>query len=256
MTTLAANKPRAYEGPHADQLSAIPVIASDIIYEGAAIGIVAASGHARPLTSADRFGGFARAKADNSAGAAADISVERVASGAVVLTVSGALATDLDRPVYAADDDSFSLSPVGGAFIGFVRRFVSSGVAVVEFDVHALRDPFEGFVHELKSADYTVDAEDNGKMLWVDTDNVVITLPAVEGIAVGVGNIAGFGVAKVSVSPNAVDMIEGPDITAADNKDIINTKATARRGDHILLAYGDANGWRIAKKVGTWAREA
>jgi len=85
---------------------------------------------------------------------------------------------------------------------------------------------------------------------------VVITLPAVEGIGVGVGNIAGFGVAKVSVSPNAVDMIEGPGITAADDKDIINTKATARRGDHVIVVYGDANGWRISKIVGTWAREA
>ena len=56
MTTLAANKPRAYElGDQND----LPVIASDIIYEGAAVGIVKATGHARPLTSTDQFGGFA-----------------------------------------------------------------------------------------------------------------------------------------------------------------------------------------------------
>jgi hypothetical protein len=72
MTTLAANKPRAYE---LGERNHFPVIASDIIYEGAAVGIVAATGHAQPLTSADKFGGFAVAKADNSAGTAAAINV-------------------------------------------------------------------------------------------------------------------------------------------------------------------------------------
>lgn len=256
MTTLAANKLRAYEGSHEDELNAVPVIASDIIYEGAAIGIVAASGHARPLVAGDRFGGFARARADNSAGAAAAIGVDRITEGKIVLPVSGALITDVGLAVYASDDDTFSFSPVGGTFVGFLHGFVSSGVGIVLFDVNELKDPFEGLTHELKSANYTVTAADNGKMLWVDTDNVVITLPAVEGIGVGVGNIAGFGVAKVSVSPNSADMIEGPGITAADDKDIINTKATARRGDHLIVVYGDANGWRISKIVGTWAREA
>lgn len=257
MTTLATNKPRAYEGgPQRQEENAIPLITSDIIYEGAAVGVVDASGHARPLTAVDRFAGFAVRTADNSSGAAAAISGDVYQQGFVQISVTDCKITDKALPVYATDDDSFQLSPVGGTFIGFVHRFVASGLAVVAFDALNYRDPFEGFVHELKSANYTVDAEDNGKILWVDTDAVVITLPAVEGITVGVGNIAGFGAAKVSVSPAAVDMIEGPDITAADDKDIINTKATARRGDHLIIANGDANGWKIVKKIGTWAREA
>lgn len=258
MTTLAANKPRAYEGGvHRIDENSIPVIASDIIYEGAAVGVVDASGHARPLTASDRFAGFANAQADNSAGAAAAISVDVVQRGRVQLSVTGAVITDLQRPVYATDDDTFVFSPVGGVFIGYVARFVSAGKVIVHFDALNFVDPYQGFVHELKSANYTVDAEDSGKFLWVDTDNVVITLPAVEGIrGLRVGNIAAFGAAKVSVDPNAVDMIEGPDITAADNKDIINTKATARRGDYVELEQSDANGWVITRKVGTWAREA
>ena len=44
MTTLAANTPRTYEGgPVRIEEAAIPVIAADIIYEGAAVGIVPAS---------------------------------------------------------------------------------------------------------------------------------------------------------------------------------------------------------------------
>ena len=68
MTTLAANKPRAYE---LGERNHFPVIAKDIIYEGAAVGIVPGTGHAQPLTATDKFGGFAVAKADNSGGAAA-----------------------------------------------------------------------------------------------------------------------------------------------------------------------------------------
>jgi len=64
MTTLAANLPRSYE---LGALNHLPVIAADIIYEGAAVGVVAASGHARPLTAADRLPGFATRQADNAA---------------------------------------------------------------------------------------------------------------------------------------------------------------------------------------------
>jgi hypothetical protein len=70
MTTLAANKSRAFEGGDRNE---IPVIATDIIYEGAAVGVVPASGHARPLAAGDRFAGFAEEQADNSAGGAAAI---------------------------------------------------------------------------------------------------------------------------------------------------------------------------------------
>lgn len=253
MTTLAANKERRYQLGDKNEL---PTIGSDILYQGAAAGLVATSGHLRPLTSADLFLGFVEAKADNSAGSAAAINGNLVAYGRLVLPITGLLITDVGLPVYATDDDTFTLSPVGGVFIGFVDRFISAGSGVVSFNAPAFEDPYAGFVHELKSVNYTVDAEDSGKWLWVDTDNVVITLPAVEGIrGVRIGNIAGFGVAKVSVDPNAVDMIEGPDITAADNKDIINTKVTARRGDFIEIEQGDANGWVITRKRGTWARE-
>ncbi|MCX5513427.1 hypothetical protein C3941_23850 [Kaistia algarum] len=254
MTTLAANKPRAYEF---GSRNALLMIAADIIYEGAAVGVVPASGHARPLAAGDVFAGFAEAKADNASGAAAAIRVELVESGKIELPVTGLVITDIGLPVYASDDDTFSLSPVGGVFIGIVHRFVSAGYGIVHFDAPVLVDPYGGFVHELKSANYTVDAEDAGKWIWVDTDAVVITLPAVEGIGgLRIGNIAAYGVSGVAISPAAADMIEGPDITAADNKDLINTKATARRGDFVEIGYGDANGWSVTRKRGTWAREA
>lgn len=256
MTTLASNSPRAYEQ---GTLNHIPVIASDIIYEGAAVGVVAASGHARPLAGGDRFAGFATRKADNSAGAAAAINVEVVKSGEIQLSVSGAVITDVGQPVYATDDDTFVFNPVGASFVGYVKRFVSSGVVIVDFDALCYADPYGQFaVRETVSANKTLDAQDTGKVFFVDTDAVVITLPAIaDGLGgVKIVNIAAYGASGVSISPAAADMILGPDITGADDKDLINTKATAKRGDFVVLDLGDADGYVVTAMNGTWARQA
>jgi len=252
MTTLAANAPRAYELGERNHL---PVIASDIIYEGAAVGIVAGTGHARPLVAGDGFGGFAVAQADNSAGAAAAIMVEVMEEGEIELTITGAVITDVNQPVYASDDNAFSMSPVGGTFIGFVKRFVSAGVAVVGFDVDGLRDPWAAYtVRETISADKTLDIEDNGKAFFVDTDAKVVTLPAVATpVNCAIVNIGAFGAVFLKISPAAADRIQGPDLPGTDNTALGNTKATARRGDYVVLGTGDANGPIVRSLRGTWA---
>jgi len=154
MTTLAQDTPRAYElGERND----IPVVATDIIYEGAAVGVVTGSGHARPLTSADKFAGFAAYKADNSTGAAAAINVHVIKKGAIQLAITGAVITDIGQPVYAQDDNTFSFIKTSGVFIGFMRRFVSSGYGVVEFDVDKFVDPHDGLTAETVADDKTLD---------------------------------------------------------------------------------------------------
>jgi len=256
MTTLAANSPRAFEIGNRNE---IPVIASDIIYEGAAVGVVIASGHARPLTSVDRFAGFAEAKADNAAGAAAAIKVRVIESGKIELSVTGAVITDIGQPVYATDDDTFTFLPTAAMFVGFVHRFVSAGVVVVAFDAPTYRDPYGDHttVRETVSDNLTLDIEDNGKVLFVDTDAKVITLPAVATpVNCKIVNIGAYGAVLVAVSPNAADMIHGPNLPGTDNKDLLNTKATAKRGDYVVLATGDANGWVVAELRGVWAKEA
>lgn len=265
MTTLAANKPRSYEGGLTRiEESGLPVIASDIIYEGAAVGVVAASGHGRPLVAGDKFAGFANAKADNSAGVAAAINVDLRTSGYIHIPVTGAVITDgaiNGLPVYASDDDTFSFSPVGGSFVGFFHRYVSSGVAIVRFDVDALVDPWARYtVRELLSGTKTFDAEDTGKLFAVDADGDgdALTLPA---IATGLDGIAilaigAQGTTAVTISPQAADSILGPDITAADDKDLILTKATQKRGDFVILGLGDADGYTAQALRGTWARQA
>ncbi len=135
MTTLAADKIRTYFFTGTPQTNELPVIASDIIYQGAAVG-ENGSGYARPLVAADPFLGFAEAKVDNSAGAAGDKTVFLKTKGKVRLSISGLAITANDRAaVYASDDDTFTLTATSNTLIGYVDRWESSGVGVVEFDV-------------------------------------------------------------------------------------------------------------------------
>ena len=257
MTTLAANSPRAYEMGNRNEF---PVIAADIIFEGAAVGLVNATGHARPLVATDKFAGFAEAKVDNSAGAAAAINVRVIADGLIQLTVTGAVITDVGQPVYATDDNTFSMVS-GGVFIGIVHRFVSSGVAVVAFNAVQAADPYGvtgQSVTETVAVNKTLDAGDTGTTQVITADATVTTLPAIaDGLSgVKIVNGGAFGTIAVTISPNAADMIMGPGITGADNKDLVNTKATARRGDYVVLEGGDADGYVVTEMVGIWAREA
>ena len=134
MTTLAADKVRTYE---LGTLNDLPMVATDIIYEGAAVGIVAASGLARPLVAGDAFAGFADFIADNSAGAASAINVRVRRRGAVVLPIGSLAATNVGAAVYASDDDTFTLTSTSNTKIGKVVRFISSGLGLVAFEEYA-----------------------------------------------------------------------------------------------------------------------
>ena len=204
MTTLAVDTPRDYELGDRNEF---PVIAAEIIYEGSAVGIVLASGHAQPLTSSDQFVGFAEKKVDNSAGDAAALNVRVKRSGALKLAVTGAVITDVGCAVYAQDDNAFSFVPTSGIFIGFLRRYVSSGYAIVEFDVDNYGDPFAGYVSETVTADKTLDNADTGKIICCATDAKAITLPAVAGMSFIVMYTGAYGVAGINVAPNANDLM-------------------------------------------------
>jgi hypothetical protein len=137
MTTLAANKIRTFADGNFEEY---PVVADDIIYQGAAVGEDDA-GRARPLQAGDVFLGFADVKADNAGGAAGEVTVLVKKRGNVHLPVTGAAAVTVnDRPaVYAADDDTFTLTSTSNSLIGYVSRFLSSGQCVVEFDATMAR---------------------------------------------------------------------------------------------------------------------
>lgn len=130
MTTLAADTPRDYG---LGDINEFPVVASDIIYEGAAVG-ENGSGYARPLVAGDPFLGFAIKKADNSSGSAGAINVQVKRDGFVKLAISAAAITTNDQPiVYASDDNTFTLTASTNTPIGNVSRWISTGYVMVRF---------------------------------------------------------------------------------------------------------------------------
>lgn len=138
MATLAADKNRKFgidEGAHSNE----PVIASDIIYQGAAVGDNG-SGACRPLVAGDPFRGFAFAQADNSAGAVSDIDVELRKRGEVTLPVTSVTGIgDIDDTVYASDDDTFTKASTGNTAIGKIVRWVTGTTCVVYFEALSKR---------------------------------------------------------------------------------------------------------------------
>lgn len=130
-----------------------------------------------------------------------------------------------------------------------------TGTVIFEIDTDGA-DP-RARIKETISVDKTLDALDTGKVMEVDTDAVKITLPSTAvGLFYHIRNVGGDGVVEILVDPAAADKIMGPDIGGVDNKDLINTKATQKKGDYVTL-FGDGSlGWYVTDINGTWAAEA
>lgn len=128
---LSADTPRVYE---LGDINSLPVKASWKVFEGAAVGIDAASGYARGLCAGDAFKGFAERTADNSAGSNGDVRVRVLTKGIVKLAIANAAITDVDKPVYASDDGTFTLTASTNSYVGKIVRWEATGVVLVAFD--------------------------------------------------------------------------------------------------------------------------
>lgn len=134
----------------------------------------------------------------------------------------------------------------------------ADGRAFVRLNRFSPTKPYwPGKVYETKTDNYTVDAEDAGKVLCIATDAKAFTLPAYAagfvGFEITFVNTGASGNNILTISPNSSDKIMGPDIAGTDDKDYINTKATAKRWDYVTLRADGANGWWIVARRGTWA---
>ena len=115
------------------------------------------------------------------------------------------------------------------------------------------------------TASKTLTAEDSGKIFLIGTDALVITLPpTAEGLIYTFVNSGADGGAIITVSPAAADAIHGVftlaasivELSGTDNKDMINTKATAGTGDHARIVADGSVGWFVIGGSGIWASEA
>ena len=117
---------------------------------------------------------------------------------------------------------------------------------------------------ETLTVDTTLTASDSGKTFLIGTDEKTITLPATQaGVKYTFVNIGANANNIITISPNASDAIYGT-ITmadtvvvaaATDDKDLINTKATAIKGDSVTLVGDGGAGWVIVHSTGIWAKQ-
>lgn len=127
-----ADKIRKYELGDVNEL---PIKGSTTIEEGDCVGVVAASGYARPVgATTDRFAGFAVSRRDNSAGADGAMNVRVNKRGSVVLAVTSAAITSVGLQVYASGADTFTLDKDDGPYVGKISRYIDSTHQVVDFD--------------------------------------------------------------------------------------------------------------------------
>lgn len=147
----------------------------------------------------------------------------------------------------------------GGVLNAVVGTLQLSGVAVTATAAQINSAAAQTGVMSLnKTANYTLALGDNGLLVTCATDAVIFTLPAtVVGYTFTIMNTAAAGAAAIQLSPNASDRIVGLGLnTVTDDKDFINTKATATPGDYITVVGDGTNGWFVVASKGTWAREA
>lgn len=135
MTTLARDKARPFELGDTAQL---PIVADDIVHEGAAVGFDPTTALARPLQAGDVFAGFAARRADNTGGAAGAVKVPTRHEGKIQLPIISLAASNVGDLVYASDDDTFTLEASGNSLVGRVDRFVGTGVGVVSYSAGLL----------------------------------------------------------------------------------------------------------------------
>ena len=116
------------------ELRSLPVASAKHIYKGAFVGLTA-SGYAQPLTAGDPFLGIAYEEIDNSGGADGDLSVRLYTLGDFGHTLTGAVITDIGRPVFASADDALTFDGAGNSFVGMARDVPTSNEIVVRIHV-------------------------------------------------------------------------------------------------------------------------
>ena len=115
----------------------------------------------------------------------------------------------------------------------------------------------EGVNIETKTSNYTVTTGDSGKTFVSATDGVVFTLPAIDtGAVFKFVNAAEDGTNTLTISPNASDGIDYAG-SKTDDKDVINTKATSKQGDFIVIAsLSSTTHWSVTSVRGVFAKES
>jgi len=129
------------------------------------------------------------------------------------------------------------------------------------------------------TASKTFTGEDDGGVFLIATDALTMTLPLIDANNIGMEltfvNTGADGNNIITLAPNALDAFHGGVVTStganadattseallswasgAIDKDFVNTKATANKGDSVTVVALATTHWQITAGAGEWASEA
>lgn len=195
-------------------------------------------------------------------------STGRSAVGAIIDVESDGVWVSINAPLAAATAGLLAannLSDLGTLATAQSNLGLTDSTIDANFDTTTFRPKLVA-----GGAAYTVgSAADGDGTVATATDNSVVTLPNAAasnaGQRVTVQNQGADGAAKVSISPHSSDKIKGGVHGAATgdlvsfsgtaDKDAINTKATAKSGDYLVLQCDGVDTWWVIGGKGVWASE-
>jgi len=132
MTALSANTPLTII--RGEQSQAPQGVVA--IYEGAILGRDS-TGYARGPVAGDKFWGHAMEYYDNTGGSAGDHHIQRLTGRyRLEVTLASASVLDVGKPLFASDDATYTLDPVGNSRVGVVERYVTTNTVIALFDTN------------------------------------------------------------------------------------------------------------------------
>jgi hypothetical protein len=253
-TVLSADRQTARRE---DRQREIPVAASTTIYKGSMV-MMDADGYLIP--AADTAGlsvvGVADEFVDNSGGSDGDLNCRVLTGGTFRFAASSITQAMVGDLMYAIDDQTFDNTSSNLVAVGILIAFISTteGWILMTPFAASVAAPVRDFV--TKTDDYTVLASESGTVFAIATDAKVFTLPATAaGLFYTFVNTGADGAVLLSISPAAADAIMF--VTSVDDKDLLNTKATAVEGDAVTIFGDGGQGWVVVgAPQGTWAKES
>lgn len=176
-----------------------------------------------------------------------------------VLTATTASTWAIGDDVYW-DADNSALIEIGGTGYQFIGKAVRSKTASTEttnrFKLNAgapISPELNNRTWETHSVDKVIDANDVGKVMNMVGLTKTYTLPAT---ATGLVFICRNGNPDgniLTIDPNGSDKFLGNDLAPNDGVTYVNTAATAREGDFVILRAEGTHGYYVEAQRGIWA---
>jgi hypothetical protein len=141
---LTGNSTIARRGNPRGYAFAYGIMAAEVIYTGSLILVNAAGnvGRIQTIGSAGKFVGMAQGGYNNAGGAAMSAAPGLITAftDEVMVNVTGATTANINSPVYASDDGTFTMTQPGSGFTGIVGYLIGidqqSGLPCVQLSGH------------------------------------------------------------------------------------------------------------------------